>query len=404
MMAAKAAPDTRVLILNRFIRVESQQPTALLLDDVAVALRNTGFNVDAVSAEHPGSKKAYGRLMALWIMLWRGVHRPRATVVLCKSDPPFLLLIGRFLGWWHQAPVIYWCQDVYPDVLKGVSVPGPLTGLWRYLIGILAWFHGGLLKGTRHVVVPAPCLAETLKHHAMKSQRLPIITVIPNWPEPGITPVPMPDTGPLEVLYSGHYGHGHDLTDFLSLARLAAQNPGRDIRFRLCLSPRGLARWQRLHGQNPLPANLTVERFVTATALHQHLATAQIHAVAMKDAVSGSILPSKAMAACHMGRPILLFGGAGSSLQTAITQNGIGHHVPTGDAVSGLEWLNQLHDDPALLAYHGEKARDYVLAPQRYDGPSGFVALITECLQAVAVSADTDGIRFIETGLEERDA
>ncbi|MEO0391952.1 MAG: hypothetical protein AAF213_01755 [Pseudomonadota bacterium] len=356
------------LLVNRFGLRASGQPTARLLSDLADQLDKIGMQVRAVTAERVASGAdtifIYPRFVALFVMLWRGVRQPRAQVIVCLSDPPLVLMVGRLLGFWHRAPVIYWCQDVYPDVLAGLAWPRVMAPLMPLILGVVRWCHGVLMAGCAARVVPGQCLAKRLEQHCPATAKTPVL-VLPNWPEPGLTPQPMPNTAdtdhgaPLTVLYSGHYGHGHDLTDLISLAEHVGDQAEQTLHITIALSPRGLARWQSRHGNQPLPSSITVRPMVAGYALADHLAAAHIHVVSIKDAVSGAIMPSKAMASLCIGRPILLLGGAGSSLDTALTSHDFGLRVPSGDVTTARAWLEGLAADRARLEQLGRQAQDY---------------------------------------------
>ena len=187
-----------------------------------------------------------------------------------------------------------------------------------------------------------PWMADALRRHDGAASGTAPIVVQPNWPEPDLQPAPLPAAIPLTILYSGHYGYGHDLTDLIAVARTFERRQiSRPVRFRVCLSPRGLLRWERRHGQTRLPGNLIVEPLVTTQSLADHLAAAHIHVVAIDDRVSQALAPSKAVAAMRLGRPILLFGGAASSLRLDIERHNLGIYVPAGEPDRAVDWLEQ---------------------------------------------------------------
>jgi hypothetical protein len=135
----------RVLFLNQYFPPDPA-PTGVLLAEIAAELENTGHTADFVAArqEYRAGQKQGGRLvreaLALGRMLWDGVRRPRADVVVSASSPPCLLVVATLVAWWHQARAIHWIMDLYPEiaVALGEVREGPLS---RALAALMGWCY-----------------------------------------------------------------------------------------------------------------------------------------------------------------------------------------------------------------------------------------------------------------------
>ncbi len=110
-----------VLFLNQYFPPDPA-PTGVLLAEVAAELERAGHTVGFVAArqDYRGAQQQGGRMrreaVALLRMLWDGLHRPRADVVISASSPPCLLVVATLIALWHRARSIHWIMDLYPEI------------------------------------------------------------------------------------------------------------------------------------------------------------------------------------------------------------------------------------------------------------------------------------------------
>ncbi|MEM6901928.1 MAG: glycosyltransferase [Pseudomonadota bacterium] len=342
-----------VLLINRFgaalsasahglTKRSSMPPTGRLAGDLATMLSETGFEpellADDVTRQPRSRILGYGRLA--WRALWRlgGLRRhDQVAAMVVMSDPPMILVVMALIGRLFRVPVIYWCQDVYPDVIVGQVRPG--RGLAQLLLKPLAMMHHWAMAQSAGVIVPSPCIKQRLLAAGFQGP----VEVMSNWPERGLRPAASKGCSVthghrLRLLYSGHYGQAHDLTDLVAAARLM-NDKGMPIDVHITLSERGLARFHRRHQGAQLLDNVTVGRQVSEINLQDHLAGPDMHVVSVRPGAEGAIFPCKALAAMRIGRPILLFGTGESSLASLIDTHNAGKVVLPGMSEDLVGWF-----------------------------------------------------------------
>jgi colanic acid biosynthesis glycosyl transferase WcaI len=340
--------SARVMLINRFYSHDARVPTARLMADLADDLCRNGISVAAVhTARHEENHNRLGgitRLCALPALLMKALfsnRRPDLIVVL--SDPPLAVLVGVLLGALWRVPVIYWCHDIYPDILQNLRWP---FRLHRLLVTLSRPVHRWLVDQCDQVIVPSACMRSRLYHHGVRR----VVRVVPNWPEHCIKPAQaLPPCGRLRLLYSGHYGIGHDLSDLLQAAR-HWHGQGRPIDLHLALSARGEQRLRKAFAHDAgLLRHVTIGRLVPVDRLNAHLAAAHIHIVSIRPEAAGSIMPCKSAASLKLGRPILLLGGAGTELADMIANHKIGHIAESGDVSGLVGWVTVISENTGLL-------------------------------------------------------
>ncbi len=202
-------------------------------------------------------------------------------VVVISSAPPLTIHLHREIHR-QRAIGIYWLQDYYPELLRGV---------WDYPTPIRSWlgrhWHRHLGKWDRVVKSAA-----NLGYHAANA------AVIRNWPTLDFSEPPPPEPG--TALYTGNFGYGHDVASFVAMCeRLRAQG----CRITVRGDGPGVAR---------LPAWIdTRPPFASAEELHAGLLRHAVHLVAAHPQIRSAIFPSKIWNSLAAGRPIEASGFAG---------------------------------------------------------------------------------------------
>ncbi|HCI46809.1 MAG TPA: hypothetical protein DFI00_05905 [Rhodospirillaceae bacterium] len=337
--------SANILLINRFYGYEARVPTARLLADLAAELDATGLQADAVSAVsgNASDPSIFSRFLAHPKLLLRALfQRQKPDYIVVLSDPPMVLFTALLLGMIRRVPVMYWCHDIYPDVINAMQAPWQLQ---RIPVRLMRPLHRWLVRRCDWVVVPSACLRQQL----LRQNPDIAVTVMPNWPERVLEPArPLPSSKPLRLLYSGHYGIGHDLGDLLRAHRVWAQSVT-PVDVHLALSERGEQRLRRQYAGSDLLDGIRITRLVPEAELGEHLQNAHIHVVSIKPSASGTIMPCKSMASLHVGRPVLLLGGPDTELARMITDHDLGHVVPAGDTTGLLQWVQVLSTEPERL-------------------------------------------------------
>lgn len=325
----------RVLFLNQYFPPDPA-PTGVLLRELADALAAAGHEVDFVSAgEAYRTGQRRGRRMwreaaALRRMLWKGLRRPRADVVLSASSPPCLLLVATLVAGWHRAKSVHWAMDLYPEiaVALGEIRDGALARVLRVLMG---WAY----RRAAAVVALDEDMAGRLRAQGVEA------AIIRPWVSapllPALAALASAPQAPWTWLYSGNLGRAHEWETLLAAQALLEQR-GADI---------------RLHFQGGGPARAAAEdraqqlglracdwtEYVAEAELPAALQRAEVLVVTQLPAAQGLLWPSKLGMLLALPRPILWIGpteGAITRLLRPLPHAGV---FAPGEARAVADWL-----------------------------------------------------------------
>lgn len=208
-------------------------------------------------------------------------HVEPGDLVVVTSAPPTTLLLDRAIRV-RQAVGIYWLQDYYPQLIRGVwDAPARARRLF-------ARYWTDHLHRWPHVVKAAGNLG-----YSGSNAR-----VIRNWNTLELgSPKPF---RPGTVLYAGNLGYGHHLPSFITLCRKLHEE-GREIIVRgdgpgMALLPK----WINVKSPYVEPADCIRDYW-----------EAEAHLVAGHPELPDAVFPSKFWNAQATGRPVLASGFAG---------------------------------------------------------------------------------------------
>lgn len=396
----------KVALLNQFY-VPDVVATGQLLADVAAGLRAAGHDVHVVcsrggygggavadTVEHDGvqvhrtwatqwgRRTAWGRLCD-WATFWwsAGIALFRLgpfDAVLALSTPPGILAVPVLLGRRRCGRVLFWCMDVWPDVLvaAGTSAAG------RVLAGGLQRIFGAIERRATVVISLGAWMTRRLQSHGLTPAR---IVEVSNW-VPG--EVVAPGDGRSErqrlgiaddrfvVMYSGNMGVPHEFATVLGAAARLRAEPG--VLF-LFAGDGACRTWLT---QQVKTAGLDNVRFAGACAmtdLSAHLAAGDVHLVTMKPAMAGCVVPSKVYGVLASGRPCVYIGPADSEPAALLAQSGAGCCVAPGDVDGLVGVIRGCRDDRERCLAMGRNGRAYYAAAL---GRARSVARLVELVEA----------------------
>jgi glycosyltransferase involved in cell wall biosynthesis len=186
------------------------------------------------------------------------------------------------------------------------------------------------------------------------------IAVIPPWPLDDGSP-PLPDAAAdrprnafraghglddaFVVMYSGNHSEQNPLTTLLEAARGLRDDP----RFVFALVGGGVAKapFEAAARSGELP-NLLLLPYQPLDGLGELLAAADIHIVAMGDAMVGCVHPCKFYGALAADRPVLLIGPAECHVTEVFARADCGWRIAHGDAAGMVALLLRLAAPAAL--------------------------------------------------------
>ncbi|HEU4383421.1 MAG TPA: glycosyltransferase family 4 protein [Anaeromyxobacteraceae bacterium] len=382
----------KVLLLNQFFHPDLSA-TAQMLTDLAEDLAASGLTVTALATrgsylgggalpardEHRGV--AIRRLWATSLGKRTLVHRaldyasfyasaalalatmPRQDVVLALTTPPLIAAAGMVARALRGSRLVYWVQDLYPEVAVAFGVMRPRSPGAR----LMAAVSRAVLSRADAVVA----LGEAMRERCVAAGARPDHTaVIPNWADgASVRPIPHHEN-PLRaelaqgarclVMYSGNIGRGHDVATLVEAARRLRHRA--DIAFLFQGEGARRAAAERVAAELP---NLRLGPYQPRERLAASLSAGDLHLVSLDPPLGGLLEPSQLYGLMAAGRPALFVGPAESEVARTVEREGCGAAFRNGDAEGLAAAVAALADDPGRREEMGRRAREALLA--RYD-------------------------------------
>jgi len=379
----------KVLLLNQFFPPDLA-PTGQMASELAEDLVAAGFEVTVVASR--GSYLGGERLPER--DTWRGVdvrrlaatslgkgsllHRaldygsfhaaaawalarlPRHDVVVAMTTPPLIAATGLVAKARRGSRLVYWVQDLYPEIAIAFGALGPDSAMARGMGAI----SRKVLESADRVVVLGEAMAERAAASGATAAK---VLVIPNWADGEVVrPVPHQEN-PLRaelsrgarfvVMYSGNIGRAHDVETLAGAARLLEART--DIAFLF------LGEGDRKAELELATRGLPTVRFGPYQArerLAQSLSAADAHLISLAPDVLGLLEPSKLYGIMAAGRPSLYVGPGRAEVARTIEAERCGLVFRNGDAEGLAGAISSLADDPARGAEMGAAGRTGFLA------------------------------------------
>lgn len=378
----------RVVFVNRFYAPD-ESATSQMLTDLAESLARSGVDVEVLC-----SRQLYGDaaadLPAAEVLRGVGVRRlattrfgrdslvgravdyatfyicaaacllarvRRGDVLVAKTDPPLLSLVGWLAARCRGARLVNWLQDLYPEVASRLAlspVPRPVEALIRVARDrSLATASVNVVLGTR--------MRDYLIGRGIAAAR---IAVCENWAD-GSRLRPL-DAGSSELrrrlglgdcfvaAYSGNLGRAHDATTILEAACALQGDSG--IVFLMVGGGAGMRSLEMQARARGL-GNFRFAPYQPREALADSLAAGDVHLVSLRPELEGLIVPSKLYGILAAGRPVVFIGDTEGELAGVIATGGVGVSVRSGDAAGLCSALRALRDDEACRMRMGVRAR-----------------------------------------------
>jgi glycosyltransferase involved in cell wall biosynthesis len=377
-----------IVFVNRFYRPD-QSATAQILTDLAEALAARGWRVTVIASRQlygdPRARLAaretlggvavrrvwtsrFGRagiigrmadyasfyLSAAIAML--GIVR-RGDILVTKTDPPLLSVLGLPVARLRGARSITWLQDLYPEVAAELGM-NALRGRAGTLLRML---RNWSLEGSDLNVVIGERMSERLVAEGIPSSR---VTVMPNWSDDEAVRPLARDACALRdewaigdrfvVAYSGNLGRAHEVETMLGAARRLR---GRDDIIFLMIGAG--------HASDQLSATVALERldnvlfrpYQPRERLAESLAVGDLHWLSLRPEMEGLIVPSKFYGIAAAGRPVIAVTDPDGEVARLVMRHGCGEVVAPGDPERLAEVILTYASDAERCLRAGTAAR-----------------------------------------------
>jgi glycosyltransferase involved in cell wall biosynthesis len=322
-----------------------------------------GVHIHRVGTTSFGRSRLPGRAMdylSFYLTSWRcalSLTKP-GDVIVAKTDPPMISLIGMAAAKQRGAKLINWLQDLYPEIAIEFGVPF-LTAPVRWLLFLLRDLS---LKSAAANVVLGELPAKLVLSHGA---RLDSVTIIHNWSdEDEVVPVAHADnmlrqawglSDKFVVGYSGNLGRTHEFQTMLS----ASERFRNDDRIVFLViggghQSDGLAYEVKARG---LERSYLFVPYQNQEVLKYSLGVPDVHWISLRPRFEGLIVPSKFYGIAAAGRPMISIGSKQGELGRLVEKHQCGFAIEEGDVDSLENAIARLSRDHDLCATMGHRAR-----------------------------------------------
>jgi glycosyltransferase involved in cell wall biosynthesis len=378
-----------VIFLNRFFYPD-QSATSRMVSALAIHLASTGHEVhviasrqlyDTPGADLPAYEIAHGvhihrvgttsfgrsRLpgramdyLSFYFTSWRcalSIAKP-GDVLVAKTDPPLISLVGMIAAKQRGARLVNWLQDIYPEIAIEFGVPFLIAPVRR----LLFWLRDMSLKAATTNVVLGQLPAKLILSRGVASKD---VTIIHNFSdEDEVVPVAHADNtlrqawdlgDKFVVGYSGNLGRTHEFWTMLNASERFRNDPR--IVFLVIGAGHqneGLAREVKSRG---LEHSFLFVPYQARDVLRYSLNVPDVHWVSLRPQFEGLIVPSKFYGIAAAGRPIIAIGNKEGELSQLVKQHQCGFAIDEGDVDSLENAITALASDPDLCSTMGQRSR-----------------------------------------------
>ena len=283
-------------------------------------------------------------------------HLRRGDIVICKTDPPMLSVVGAIAVGLRGAKLVNWLQDVYPEIAVRLGV----ARLPTFAVAALRAIRNKSLRVAAANVV----IGERMRDHLLAEGISEAdIHVIPNWSRDVVQPATDGGTSmrqawgytadDLVIGYCGNLGRGHDYQIVINAAAALANNPR--IQFLMVGGGAAMAEFREAVIDQRL-RNVQFQPYQPVDRLAETLSVPDIHWITLKPALEGLLLPSKLYGIAAVGRPFIFIGAPDGEHAVLARQWHAGFAVTPDNSAGLVALLTSIDGDRAQLQTMGANA------------------------------------------------
>jgi colanic acid biosynthesis glycosyl transferase WcaI len=258
--------------------------------------------------------------------------------VLSSTPPLFLGLGGLVVARARRIPLVWWVQDLHPEIASALGLASAEGLMFRLMHGA----HDLVLRHARVVIAISEAQRRTLlgAYPSVRPERV-VVLENPATHAEAAELGDLPCGEPVIVAYTGNLGLSQGLEHVLDVAAAA-----RDLPVRFVLHGNGAA--ESALREAAARRGLDNVEFSPFTADGEYLALLRrthVLLLALRPGIDRYSFPSKLWTYFAAGRPILAWAGRGGAVEDTIEQSGAGVFAPWGDVPASVEALTKLLDE-----------------------------------------------------------
>jgi colanic acid biosynthesis glycosyl transferase WcaI len=279
-------------------------------------------------------------MMSSWALR---IIKNRPDIVIIGTDPQgaiaCLLPIRKYLT---RTRIIHWCHDVYPELLSAEGLLSKDDAIYRIIRKMAARAY----QCCDSIIDIGPEMRKILTKYPTDCKRA---TITP-WALIEANKVCPPNVtirntlfgdAQLAILYSGNYGRAHDADLLFRLARTM-----RNDSTSLVFTVRGNKVSELRSFVKPEDTNIKILPLADEKELKQHLESADIHIMSLRDNFSGLAVPSKFFGTLAIGRPVVYAGDRNSDITQWINTYKTGWTINPDNLQAIASELKAMSDSP----------------------------------------------------------
>jgi len=289
----------------------------------------------------------------------RGLFTRNLECVLVSTSPPMCSAAAWVIGVIRRVPIKYWVMDLNPDQMIALGRAQPNA----WFVRLFKVLNRAVLARAADVLTLDRFMAQRLINQYPQVQDK--LTVSPLWPlEPCAAPIHHQDNpfraqhnlgGKFVIMYSGNLSLASPLDTILEAALRLQDEP--DLVFMFIGGGLGKKKLDEFVLQHR-PGNIVSLPYEPLARIQYSLSAADVHLIAMGQAIVGICHPCKVYGAMSVGRPILLLAPEWCYLTDMMTEHRLGWRVDHGDIAAAVETIRQIvRTDPGELTQIGASAR-----------------------------------------------
>lgn len=312
-------------------------------------------------------------LVYLHHLLW-----DKYDVAFIDSTPPIQGLKLPLVKLLRKCPVVYNCQDLFPDSLSGTGLAKKGGLLWK----IGSWVSNVTFNNSDKII----CISEDIKRTLVEEKGVPEekIEVVYNWvDENAVVPVAKEDNPLFEefgisrekfhVVYAGNLGNAQNIDVIVDAAKELSGR--KDVEF-LIFGTGGLkdqfVEKVKTYGID----NVKFFPLQPMERVSQVYGLGDVCVVSCKPGLGGAAMPSKMLSIMSAGRAVVASFDKGE-LTYILEQNKCGLYAPAGDVKAFASLIEQMADNREECKKMGENARQLILKKfTKAFGTSEYVRII----------------------------
>jgi colanic acid biosynthesis glycosyl transferase WcaI len=285
------------------------------------------------------------------------LREPRPDLILVETWPIIAPQFNLWMGKFRKSPVLYYIQDVYPEIAVDVGVFKEDSRLARFLLN----WDAKLCRNAAGIVA----ISDTMKRLLSATRGVPDhqVQIIHNWVDQNaISPLSRLNTWrelmkiPAEkfvLMYAGILGLVSGVDVLLDVAKRVE---GSNVQI-ICIGQGPLKEEMMRKASEKSLSGISFYDFQEQSYLSPMLATADAFFLPMRPGTRDASVPSKLISYLAAGRPVITATPAGAATMEVVRSNEAGISVETGnpDAIAGA--VLELANDPTRARQLGKNAR-----------------------------------------------